>query len=280
MSRRPSESLNQYNIHRALSTIVRTTLLVVVAGTILSLASEQRYQCTVKVMIDGGTERQPIADSSNPLSGLFGASGFSMANQIEIMKGDKVISDTCKDADIPEGSVSLNVHQVPGTSVFEIVVDGNVPTYVERFAKTYPNSYMGYVTGNRRVEIANAFSFAVAHLKEENDKLVEAEVKQEQAIVRDAAFASTRPYARKMREMQREIDLHQKTVDLLINSIEDLRLRGKMTHDPVLVLSPAKTAHQISPTKMQYVLDSAAVGLVLGLFAAGIQLLFGRPQRA
>jgi uncharacterized protein involved in exopolysaccharide biosynthesis len=280
MSPRASENSYQYNVHRALSTAVRTFLVVLAAGAALSFTERPTYRCTAKLFLENGNGQQTIVDASIPLSGLFGTSSYTNADQIEIMKGDKVFSDACKDADVPPDAVTMDVHQVPGTSVVEIVVDGSTPTYVERFAKTIPNTYDSYVTGNRRSEISNAYTFANYRLKEENDKLVESEIAQENFLVQAAKMAPTPPYARRMREMQRVVDLHRSTVDLLTKSIEDLRLRSKMTHDPVLVISPAKHAQQISTTREQYLLNSAILGLILGLFAAGIHFLLRQPKRA
>ena len=90
--------------------------------------------------------------------------------------GDKVLSEAYKGADVPPGSSKLSVNQVNGTDVIELVVESSTPTYAERLAKELPNTYDGYVTGNRKSEITNAYTFAKTRLNEENEKLVEAEV--------------------------------------------------------------------------------------------------------
>jgi uncharacterized protein involved in exopolysaccharide biosynthesis len=196
------------------------------------------------------------------------------------MKGDKVASDAAKDADVPPESVTMDVHQVVGTSVVEITVDGSTPTYVDRYAKTIPNTFMSYATGNRRSEISNAYNFTQSQLRLENDKLVEAQVRQEHFAADNVKLAHDAPYARAMQVMQRDVDIHRGTVDMLIRTVEDLRLRSRMTHDPVLVISPAKQVIQISPSRPLIAVYSAIMGLILGFFAAGIQLIVRGPKRA
>jgi capsular exopolysaccharide synthesis family protein len=319
----------------------------------------------------------------------------------------------------------LSVNQVNKTDVIELVVESSAPTYAERLAKTLPNTYDGYVTGNRRTEITNALGFASTRLKEENDKLVEAEVALEkfklsehitdavldrdrriglvqkaqsdlqmattarynddaliarlredlknapkrlkvtdsvtnplidqlnaqiaqaqqhksdllftykpnhprirevdtniadlqarldkapqflekvqyannnsiaayqakigdledsrasnEALIKDAQSRLTTaeigingfgPLERRQSEMTREIELHRGTVSLLIKSVEDLRLRSKMTHDPVLVIAPAGAAIQVAPKKVNNLVYASLIGLVLGLCFALLQ---------
>lgn len=275
-----SSRSSQYNSHRAMSTAMRVFLIVFVLGVAKSFSTKPVYQCTEKLLLDSGGNRQTIVDSSNPFSGLFGDENQTIATQIEIMKGDRVASDAYKDADIPPDTVSMNIRQIPGTNVVEIVVEGAQAVYTERFAKTLPNTYLSYATGNRKIEIANALSFARVRLSEENGQLVESEINQERFLVANEKLANTPSYARQLGEKQRDIKVRRSTVDMLIKSVEDLRLRAKMTHDPVLVLSPAKNAELVSPTMTHELIVTCLFGFVIGLLAAGLQLFMGRPKGA
>ena len=413
-------------LRRRKSIVLQTFMVVFVLGVAITFMAKPVYRTSARILVEGKSFNINSLDSGNPLSALFGAdTGHDINTQLEILMGDKVLSDAYKDADVPPGSSKLSVNQVNGTDVIELVVESSTPTYAERLAKTLPNTYMGYVTGNRRVEIANAYSFAQAHLKEENDKLIEAEMKLEQFKVKqhitdavqdrdrrlgivakaesdlqmakttimnyDALIARLRedlknapkrlkvstsipnpaidqlngqismleqnrrdllylykpnhprireadakiadlkeqlknapqylereqwvnnatidvykqkiidvgdnrvgaeanikdangrlaaamigidnfgPMERTQAEMTREIQLHQGTVSLLIKSVEDLRLRSKMTHDPVMVIAPAGTAVQVAPKKVNNLVYASLIGLVLGLCFALLQ---------
>ena len=69
-----------------------------------------------------------------------------------------------------------------------------------------------------------------------------------------------------------QIEEEHATVDMLASSAEQLRLRAKMLHDPVSVISPAHSAVRVSPNWGGNLLRSSLIGLVLGLAIAGVQL--------
>lgn len=413
-------------LRRRKAIILQTFMVVFVLGVAITFMAKPVYRTSARILVEGKSYNINSLDSGNPLSALFGAdTGHDINTQLEILMGDKVMTDAYRDADVPPGSSRLSVNQVNGTDVIELVVESSTPTYAERLAKTIPNTYMGYVTGNRKTEISNAFSFATSRLKEENDKLIEAEVAMEhfkinqhitdavldrdrrlnlvqhaeadlqqartallnndallgriredlknapkrikiidsvpnqtvetlnaqisqlkqnrndllylykptharikevdtrianlqaevkaapayiektqyannsvigayqakisdledsratfQATIKDAqarldtaeiGIDSFGPLERRQSEMMRDIELHKGTVSLLVKSVEDLRLRSKMTHDPVLVIAPAGTAVQVAPKKVNNLVYASLIGLMLGLCFALLQ---------
>ena len=365
--------------------------------------------------------------SENPLVGLFTPdSGHDILTQLEVLQGDRVLADAYKDGDVPPGSAHLEVRQVNGTDVIELQVESNTPTYAERLAKALPNTYLNYVTGNRKKEVNDAYNFASNRLKEENEKLTQAELSYERfkknagisdlqserdarieeqsnamAEVRmlEGQFASAEALGKKLEEgknsikkeivspvtvtnegqmasikaniaaievekqgliykfkpthptiqaldskiaelnkqlaatpkeitntttspnpavdayigkiadtnaqaaavqaqlvkareradtaqaalgnysalerqqsqLTRDMEIHRGTVTLLLKSVEDLGLRQKATHDPVLVIAPAAPAVQVAPKKLNNLVYASLVGLMLGLCFALLQ---------
>ena len=413
-------------LRRRKAIILQTFMVVFVLGIAITFMAKPVYRTSARILVEGKSFNINSLDSTNPLSALFGAdTGHDINTQLEILMGDHVLADAYKDADVPPGSSKLAVNQINGTDVIELVVESSTATYAERLAKALPNTYLNYVTGNRKTEISNAFQFANSRLKEEDDKLVESEIKLERfktaqhitdAIMdrdrrlttvqkaqgdlqlakgsqltnaallgrlkqelkdtpvrlktvdtytnpsiegansqvellqtqrkdllfffkpthpkvrqvdaqiatiqdriktlpptldrvtysnnlavpaikakiieleetRDANAASMKdaqerlstaetgidafgPLERTQSEMMREIELHRGTVSLLVKSVEDLRLRSKMTHDPVLVISPAIAAIQVAPKKVNNVVYASLIGLMLGLCFALLQ---------
>jgi succinoglycan biosynthesis transport protein ExoP len=71
--------------------------------------------------------------------------------------------------------------------------------------------------------------------------------------------------------LQREIARHEGSLALLTKSVDDLSLREKATHDPVVVISPAGVATQIAPQRLNNLMVATLLGLVLGLCFALLQ---------
>jgi polysaccharide biosynthesis transport protein len=414
-------------LRRRKAIILQTFMVVFVLGVAITFMAKPVYRTTARILVEGKSFNINQLDNTNPLSALFGVeSGHDINTQLEVLMGDKVLADAYKDADVPPGSSKLSVSEVNHTDVIELVVESSQPTYAERLAKTLPFTYLTYVTGNRKSELNNALQFATNHLQEENDRLIEAEVKLEHfksaqhivdanldrdrrltafqraeeamqlartetinieallAKVKDdiantpdkikfvdtvpntayenlkaaitqleidkqkllfnlkptnlkvkevdsqinylkerqkntpeyiervtygntvneknnlltkkmelegqlsaknatkrdaeqrmhqaeASLDAFGPLERKQSELLRDVDLHKGTVSLLIKSVEELRLRSKMTHDPVLVIAPAAEAYQIAPKKVNNLVYASIIGIMLGLCFALLQ---------
>src|SRR5579871_4400953 len=164
-------------LRRRKAIVIQTFMVVFVLGVAITFMAKPVYRTSARILVEGRSFNITNYDTNNPLSQIFSPdTGHDIATQIEVLQGDKVLSDAFRDADVPPGSARLDVHQVNTTDVIELVVESNTPTYAERLAKALPNTYLNYVTGNRRTEIDNAFTFASNRYKEENDKLLQAEL--------------------------------------------------------------------------------------------------------
>ena len=413
-------------LRRRKAIVIQTFMVVFVLGVAVTFMAKPVYRTSCRILVEGKAFTINSFDSGNPLSAIFSPdSGHDIATQIEVLQGDRVLADAYKDADVPPGSARLDVHEVSATDIIEIVVESNTPTYAERLARALPNTYLNYVTGNRKQEINNAFNFATNRLKEENAKLTQAELALERfkhnagvvdletdrdermtekgaaegavlgattslvgsealltklqeslktlnpsivtptettnpqiaelkvsianleqerlpllilykpthpkvmaideqiAFLKDRlakapativavsktpntdvesvkrriedlkadiasskaqlsaaqdrhkkALASLSNYSvleRQQAELMRDIDIHRSTVTLLLKSVEDLGLRVKATHDPVLTIAPAGPAVQVAPKKLNNLVYASLVGLMLGLCFALLQ---------
>ena len=414
-------------LRRRKAIVIQTFMVVFVLGVAVTFMAKPVYRTSARILVEGRTYNVASYSSDNPLAGLFTAdSGHDILTQLEVLQGDRVLADAYKDGDVPPGSAHLEVRQVNGTDVIELLVESNTPTYAERLAKALPNTYLNYVTGNRKKEVEEAYNFANLRLKEENDKLTQAELAYERfkksagisnleserdsriseqgealanvrmlegeyakyaalakkeeedikslkptletpttttnqaqieklkadiaalqvqkqglsvkykpehptiqaidsqiaelnrqlkttpamltsvLIVRnprleadDTRLADTRAQAtalqaqlvsahdradkaqaalgnysaleRQQSQLTRDMEIHRGTVTLLLKSVEDLGLRKKATHDPVLVIAPASPAVQVAPKKLNNLVYASLVGLMLGLCFALLQ---------
>jgi succinoglycan biosynthesis transport protein ExoP len=413
-------------LRRRKAIVIQTFMVVFVLGVAVTFMAKPVYRTSARILVEGRTYNVAQYSSDNPLVGLFTPdSGHDILTQLEVLQGDRVLADAYKDGDVPPGSVHLDVRQVNGTDVIELLVESNTPTYAERLAKALPNTYLNYVTGNRKKEVNDAFNFASNRLKEENEKLTQAELAYERfkknagisdliserdgrileqgeatANVRviEEQFANIQALTKKLEEDQksvkpfitspievtnarieglkaainereverkpvllfyksdhpkvqaidsqiaelkrqlaaaplvvtsttkvinpqvesyavrladsraqaeavkaelaqarnradksqaalgnysalerqqsqlvRDMEIHRGTVTLLLKSVEDLGLRQKATHDPVLVIAPAAPAVQVAPKKLNNLVYASLVGLMLGLCFALLQ---------
>jgi len=414
-------------LRRRKAIVIQTFMVVFVLGVAVTFMAKPVYRTSARILVEGRSYQVASYSTDNPLVGLFTPdSGHDILTQLEVLQGDRVLADAYKDGDVPPGSAHLEVRQVNGTDVIELLVESNTPTYAERLAKALPNTYLNYVTGNRKKEVNDAFQFATLRLKEENDKLTQAELAYERfkksagisnldserdariqeqgeaaANVRviEGAYANAQAMAQKIAEelkslkpmtaadtistnqaqilkinadidalkvqkeglafnfkpehpkiqaidaqiselqrqlaaapkelkntikvpnprieaetakladtraqaaalqaqlvqardradkaqaalgnysqlerqqsqLTRDMEIHRGTVTLLLKSVEDLGLRMKATHDPVLVIAPAAPAVQVAPKKLNNLVYASLVGLMLGLCFALLQ---------
>ena len=414
-------------LRRRKAIVIQTFMVVFVLGVAVTFMAKPVYRTSARILVEGRSYNLGSYSSENPLVGLFTPdSGHDILTQLEVLQGDRVLADAYKDGEVPVGSAHLDVRQVNGTDVIELLVESNTPTYAERLAKALPNTYLNYVTGNRKTEVTDAFNFASNRLKEENQKLtmaelayerfkksagisnleserdariteqgdalasirilegqyanvtalihsleadqkavspvvvtsikgtnisaigqlksgidsrlvtrksllflykpehpkvqavdieiaelrrqlaatpemvvtkneatnplvenyatrlldarsqaasVEAELKQarDRADKAQAALGNYSALEREQSQLVRDMEIHRGTVTLLLKSVEDLGLRQKATHSPVLVIAPAGPAIQVAPKKLNNLVYASLVGLMLGLCFALLQ---------
>ncbi len=254
--------------HRALSTIVRVTLLVLVVGVPLSLLKKPHFRTSTRILLEEKSTLGSMFAADNPVASLFRADDANhVQNQIELLKSEQMLSTAYRDADIPIGSARVTVAQIASTDVVQIDVESTTPTYAERLAKTLPLSFMYFLKGNEQSALINAKSAVQERLKQENELLIDAEIKMERLKVQPATGVNNA----QLTVLTSEIEAHRATAAGLINAHEKLRLRTGMGHNPVMVISPAGQAQQVGPGRIRELFNIAGVGLVLGVAGVFVQ---------
>ena len=264
MSPYSSRHAGKMSPHRAVSTVLRTTLVVLGVGVVVNLVSKPVYRSGCKMLLESAnlTGSGPTSGEELPL--ITSLPAHNIATQVEVLKGQKVLSDAFRDADVPPGEVTLSVHQLENTDVVEIAFDSPMPTYAERMAKALPNTYLNYVNGNHKMELMNAFQFASGRLASEQTSLKELRLKL-------AASTKASVSSEEVEEIKDEVTAKHATVDLLARSVADLQIRSKCVHDPVMVISPGQVAVRVSPDWKLNLAKSGLIGVVLGIFVVGVQ---------
>jgi capsular exopolysaccharide synthesis family protein len=168
-------------VRRRRAVIIQAFIAVVAGGFAITLTEKPTYRSTTRILVEGKSFSVAQYDANNPLSGLFlQDNGHEIATQIEVIQGEQVLMDAFDDAGIPRGSGHVTVSAVPGTDIIDIAVDSNAPANAEQLAKALPKTYLRYVNGNRKTEIASALKFAQDRLKDENRRLYNAQMKLQQ----------------------------------------------------------------------------------------------------
>lgn len=72
-------------------------------------------------------------------------------------------------------------------------------------------------------------------------------------------------------QLQTEHDMAKTEVETLSKAVENLDLRDKANHDPIKLVTPAGPAEQVAPKKMNNLIYSVVVGLILALGLALLQ---------
>jgi capsular exopolysaccharide synthesis family protein len=163
-------------LRRRRAIFLQTLVVVLSVGIAVTLMSKPLYRTTARILVEGRALTVANYDANDPLSGLFAAGqGHDVTTQIEVLQSATLLADAYKDAGIPSKSARLQVKQVGDTDVIELIVESNVAAYATKLARAIPNTYLKYVTGNRKAEVRNALSFARARLQEETEKLSAAE---------------------------------------------------------------------------------------------------------
>ncbi len=249
--------------HRALGTVLRTTLAVLLVGSAVTLMSKPVYRATAKLLLDSGAT-QANDPAGSPMNAVI-SGGHSIPTQVQVITSEHVFGDACRDADVPPDAVTLAAHQIDNTDVVEIVTESSAtPTYAERLAKALPNTYLNSITAKRKTGLMNAIQFSQYRLQEAKDQLKLTRKKRN-----DMLKSGVDP--EEVEAIKDQIEEEHAAVDRLSNSAGELQLQAKLTLDPVSVISPARAAVRVSPNWGSNLLRSGLVGIVLGLFVVGAQ---------
>jgi capsular exopolysaccharide synthesis family protein len=168
-------------LRRRKMVILQVVLVVVTVGALLTFLTKPTYRAMTRLLVEGKALAITQIDGKDPLSALFTApAGYDVATQMEVLLSEKVVDEAYKRAGVNARQVKVSAKQVNDTNVIELRVDSQQPDFAIKLAQTLPDTYLKYITGNRKGEISNALAFARARLNEEEQKLQSAEKAMEQ----------------------------------------------------------------------------------------------------
>ena len=187
-SRKPANevSISEYLdvLRRRKGILIQTFVIVFVLGAIVTFLSKPVYRANARILVEGKSLTVAQYNGADPLSNLFlPDTGHDVTTQIEVLQGQKVVGEAYKAAGVPPGTVKLDVKQLGSTDIIDLTTESTNAGYAEQLARTLPDTYQQYFTGNRKMEVTNALTFARSRLDDENRKLSNAE-KQLQEIQR------------------------------------------------------------------------------------------------
>ena len=163
-------------LRRRKAILIQTFVIVFVLGAIVTFLAKPVYRANARILVEGKSLTVAQYNGADPLSNLFlPDTGHDVTTQIEVLQGQKVVGEAYKAAGVPPGTVKLDVKQLGSTDIIDLTTESTNPGYAEQLAKTLPDTYQQYFTGNRKMEVTNALTFARGRLEEENAKLAKAE---------------------------------------------------------------------------------------------------------
>lgn len=171
----PSFSLRDFlSVLRRRKTIaINTFVLVVALGVVLTLMTKPVFMSNARIQVEARTNTLSVMSGNNdPLSSLFQPrNNPSVQTQVEILRSPAILNETYKQAQLPPGSVNLDVQRVDDTEVIELVGTSNSKDYVGKFIEFLPKVYQASTEKDRLGEVTSALDFAKKTLDNENNKL-------------------------------------------------------------------------------------------------------------
>jgi succinoglycan biosynthesis transport protein ExoP len=160
-------------------TILKTFALVFSVGAALTWATKPTYRASGRMVVSTDNSARNQMASNLPFNDVFLQSGGSNAidTQIEILRSEKLLDEAHRMAHVPRGAATVKAEQVDKTDVIRFDVDSNIQEYAQRLATFLPEAYRNYLGGSRKTGITNALNFITSRYTEENNKLIDAEVK-------------------------------------------------------------------------------------------------------
>ena len=171
-------------LRRRKGILIQTFVIVFVLGAIVTFLAKPVYRANARILVEGKSLTVAQYNGADPLSNLFlPDTGHDVTTQIEVLQGQKVVGEAYKAAGVPPGTVKLDVKQLGTTDIIDLTTESTNAGYAEQLARTLPDTYQQYFTGNRKMEVTNALTFARNRMDDENRKLSNAQ-KQLQEIQR------------------------------------------------------------------------------------------------
>lgn len=174
----PDVSIQDYLelLRRRRVIFIQTLVVVIALGAVVTVMTKPLYNAHTSLLVEGRANTVAQMTTSDPLGNLFLPDvGHDIQTQVEVLNGEKVLAEAYRSANVSGDAAKVYAKEVSGTDVIDIDVESTNAGYAESLAKTMPDAYMEYVTGNRKNELADALAYATNALTKEQTKLNEAE---------------------------------------------------------------------------------------------------------
>jgi polysaccharide biosynthesis transport protein len=156
--------------------VIQTFVVVIMVGLVVTFMTKPTFRTGTRILVEGREATIAQFSTSDPLSNLFMPDvGHDIPTQIEVLQGEAVLKDAFQKAGVPPSEVRLEIKEVGGTDIIEILAESTQPEMAERIARQMPLTYRLYMSGNRKTEIKDALTSSQDKLRIEQERLIEAE---------------------------------------------------------------------------------------------------------
>lgn len=173
-----SISLREYGdiLRRRRVIILQTFVIVLVAGVLITLFQQPVYQASARLLLQPPSYTVNLANN-DPLAEIFGLSNkYSPQTQVELLKSKKIRTLAAGKMTSGKGLQGYNVSIVEGgTSIVEIVAEGDDPNAVSETANNVLNAFIEDSLEEGSGRLKNASAEANANLKRWNAEKDKAE---------------------------------------------------------------------------------------------------------
>jgi len=173
-----SISLREYGdiLRRRRVIILQTFVIVLVAGVLITLFQQPVYQASARLILQPPSYTVNLANN-DPLAEIFGLSNkYSPQTQVELLKSKKIRTLAAGKMTSGKGLQGYNVSIVEGgTSIVEIVAEGDDPNAVSETANNVLNAFIEDSLEEGSGRLKNASAEANANLKRWNAEKDKAE---------------------------------------------------------------------------------------------------------
>src|SRR5215475_9654241 len=119
-------------LRRRKAIVIQTFVVVFVVGLVVTFLSKPLYRTSARILVEGKQYTVTQLNTTDPLSNLFSPPPMhDVSTQIEVLQGEKVLADAFKEANVPPGSVRVEVKQVGDTDVIELTTEATIPAHAE-----------------------------------------------------------------------------------------------------------------------------------------------------
>lgn len=152
--------------------VLQTFLLVLAAGTIVTLMTRPVYHASAKLLVDPPTYDINSVDTANPLSSLFASEPQqSVDTQVEVLQSSPLIEQVVKQV----GPAALTVSNIGDTNVIEVSAEANSARVAADAPNTLLNLYINQIVDLDENELRSASEFVLSEGQKAHLRLIKAE---------------------------------------------------------------------------------------------------------